>query len=111
MLTNLSHCATARSFSFWSVGALAAFSLHLAPQLDYGRSDLYFGFTLLDPAEERILPNAYLVVAGGRIAAIGSGEPPRGAFRSRRDFTGLYALPGLVDAHAHVTAGPTTSSG
>lgn len=110
MVPQLSRRAAARVFFFslWSVGAFGACGAHMAPQLDYGRSDLYFGFTLIDPAEERIQPNAYLVVAGGRIAAIGRGEPPRAVFKSRHDFTGLYALPGLVDAHAHVTAGPTT---
>ena len=108
MVRTLCRRTAARFFSLWSLGALAACASHSAPQLDYGRSDLYFGFTLVDPTEERVRENAYLIVTDGRIAAIGEGEPPNRVFRSRRDFTGRYALPGLVDAHAHITAGPTT---
>ena len=108
MVWTLPVCTAARFFSLWSLGALAACGLNSAPHLDDGRSDLYFGFTLLDPAGETVQENAYVVVTDGRIAAIGDGEPPQGAFRSRRDFTGRFALPGFVDAHAHITAGPTT---
>ncbi len=73
---------------------------------DYSRSDLYYGFTLIDPDEEQVLENAYVVVADGRIAEIGAGEPPQGDFNARHDLSGRYGLPGFVDAHAHITAGP-----
>jgi imidazolonepropionase-like amidohydrolase len=67
--------------------------------------DLYYGVTLLDPEKETVTPDGYILVEDGRIAAIGRGRPAaRGA--ARHDFTGLYALPGLIDTHAHVTLGP-----
>ena len=75
---------------------------------DYSRSDLYYGFTLIDPDEEQVVENAYVVVADGRIAEIGAGEPPQGDFNARHDLSGRYGLPGFVDAHAHITAGPLT---
>jgi imidazolonepropionase-like amidohydrolase len=74
--------------------------------LCYGQSDLYYGFTLIDPAKQKVLDNAYLVVTDGRFEHIGSGEPPQRNFRTRRDFRGRFGLPGFVDAHAHITAGP-----
>jgi hypothetical protein len=77
-----------------------------APPLDYSQADLYYGFTLIDPAKEMVVDNAYLVVADGRFKEIGSGEPPQGDFRARRDLRGRFGLPGFVDAHAHITAGP-----
>jgi len=73
---------------------------------DRSQSDLYFGFTRLDPVAESSIPDSYLIVTDGRIDEVGSGPPPSGAFRSRRDLTGRFALPGFVDAHAHITAGP-----
>ena len=76
------------------------------PAPDRSRSDLYFGFTRLDPMEETATPNAYLVVTDGRIEEMGSGSPPSGSFRARHDLTGRFALPGFVDAHAHITSGP-----
>jgi hypothetical protein len=108
MAGNVRAFAGAGFLSLCSLGAFASCSLNSAPNFNYGGSDLAFGFTLLDPVAERVQENAYLVVTDGRIAAIGNGEPPQGPFRSRRDFTGLYALPGFVDAHAHITAGPAT---
>jgi hypothetical protein len=73
---------------------------------EYQDSDLYYGFTLIDPERETVTPNAYLVVTGKHLTSVGTGVPPAGDFRSRRDLRGRFALPGFVDAHAHITAGP-----
>lgn len=69
-------------------------------------AELYTGFTLLDPATETRIENAYMVVADGRILATGRGAGPAGISAERRhDMSGAYALPGLIDTHAHVTLG------
>lgn len=70
------------------------------------QSDLYYGFTLIDPETERVTPNAYVVVTGTTLTRIGAGDPPSGEYRSRRDLRGRFGMPGMVDAHAHITAGP-----
>jgi imidazolonepropionase-like amidohydrolase len=67
---------------------------------------LYTGFTLLDPASERRIENAFMLVADGRIVAVGRGDGPANiALERRHDMSGAYALPGLIDTHAHVTLG------
>lgn len=76
------------------------------PGADDSQSDLYYGFTLIDPATESIRNDAYLVITDGRFSEVGSGAPPQKNFRIRRAFPGRFALPGFVDAHAHITAGP-----
>jgi imidazolonepropionase-like amidohydrolase len=69
-------------------------------------ADLYTGFTLIDPATETRIENAYMLVADGRIIATGRGEGPASIPAERRhDMSGAYALPGLIDTHAHVTLG------
>jgi len=68
-------------------------------------ADLYTGFTLLDPATERRTENAWLLVADGRIVDVGSGQAPTVPDHRRHDMSGAYALPGLIDTHAHVTLG------
>ena len=77
-----------------------------APAADYRQSDLFHGFTLIDPERETVTPDAYIVVTGRRLVAIGAGDPPAGEFRSTRDLRGRFGMPGFVDAHAHITAGP-----
>lgn len=67
---------------------------------------LYVGVTLIDPATETVQPDSYILVADGRIAELGRGRPAVAAGTLVHDFTGLYALPGLIDTHAHVTLGP-----
>ena len=68
--------------------------------------DLYYGFTRVDPnAQQRVL-DAWVVVKDGRIAEIGAGTPPAGDFSARGDMTGFYGMPGLIDAHAHITIAP-----
>jgi imidazolonepropionase-like amidohydrolase len=69
-------------------------------------AQLYTNFTLLDPATETRIDDAYMVVASGRILATGHGDGPANIPSNRRhDMSGAYALPGLVDTHAHVTLG------
>ena len=44
---------------------------------------------------------AYIVTDGDRIAEIGSGTPPDGAFDERIDLSGTLVVPGLVNMHHH----------
>lgn len=70
-------------------------------------SDLYTGLILIDPVKEMRTADSYVLVTDGRIAAIGVGTPPGALDNVRKhDFSGRYALPGFIDAHAHITAGP-----
>ncbi len=69
---------------------------------------LYYNFKRIDPVAEKVIPAAYVVVANNRIQAVGSGAPPVGPFDEAHDMQGHFALPGLIDTHAHVTLGPVT---
>lgn len=66
---------------------------------------LYSGFVLIDPQTATRTEAAWLLVRDRRIEAVGAGAPPQGDF-VRHDMRGLYAMPGLIDAHAHITSGP-----
>lgn len=72
----------------------------------YAAPELYSGFTLVDPQTETRTANAWLVVDDGRIAKVGHGSAPRGPFTAVHDMAGLYAMPGMIDAHAHIVVGP-----
>lgn len=60
-------------------------------------------------AERRILENGWIAVDGDRIAAIGTGEPPKAKTVIHRP--GLIALPGLIDAHSHAGHGLIRAAG
>lgn len=51
-----------------------------------------------------VLRNAWILCEEGRIAAVGSGEPPV-AEAKRIDAEGFLVTPGLVDAHTHLIFG------
>lgn len=68
--------------------------------------DLYYGVTILDPESETATSDSYILVEDGRIAAIGQGMPADAGDATLHDLTGLWALPGLIDTHAHLTLGP-----
>lgn len=68
-------------------------------------AQLYTGFTLLDPASETRTENAWVLVAEGRILDVGAGRAPNVSAANRHDMSGAYALPGLIDTHAHITLG------
>lgn len=48
----------------------------------------------------------WLVVAGGRITAMGSGRPPRPENAVHIDLEPFFLTPGLVDAHVHLALNP-----
>ena len=54
--------------------------------------------------ELRILRNAWLLIDGDRIAALGTGDAPKEA-DERFDAAGRLVTPGLVDAHTHLIFG------
>jgi len=65
----------------------------------------FTGFTLIDGTGRAPVSNAVLVVRGGRIVSAGpaaSVSIPAGA--ERVDLSGKTVMPGLVNAHGHVTA-------
>lgn len=68
---------------------------------------VYRGMSIVDPTTQSVLPDAYILVEAGRIAGLGQGPAPA-AWRAAtaHDMTGLYAMPGLIDTHAHITLGP-----
>ncbi|MDX1537320.1 MAG: amidohydrolase family protein [Arsukibacterium sp.] len=69
---------------------------------------LYYNATLINPATEQQLPEGWLLVKDGRIVQTGqlqaSGSLPAAA--TQIDLQDQYVLPGLIDVHLHLTAGP-----
>jgi imidazolonepropionase-like amidohydrolase len=58
---------------------------------------------VLDPAAGRLVPDRHVVVEGGRIVDVAD-RPPRSAKGPVLDVRGRVVMPGLCDAHVHVTA-------
>jgi imidazolonepropionase-like amidohydrolase len=70
------------------------------------RPPLYIeGATLIDGTGGPPLPESAVVLRDGRVEAVGRmGQLPRPEAAQRLDAAGLYLIPGLIDAHAHVEA-------
>lgn len=58
--------------------------------------------TLLDGRGGAPVTQAWVEVRGDRIAALGTGTPPRRAVDTRIDGRGKWLLPGFTDMHAHL---------
>ncbi len=70
------------------------------------------GVTVLDGLGNPPTPGRVVVIRDGRIAEVAAAEgwdPPRGT--QVIDLTGRYLMPGLIDAHAHVTILPLADDG
>jgi len=67
---------------------------------------LFHNFQHVDVVEQRIKADSWIIIDNGLIQATGQSELPDDFTGETRDMNGLYALPGLIDGHAHVTAGP-----
>jgi imidazolonepropionase-like amidohydrolase len=63
---------------------------------------VYIGFTLIDGSGADPMPNAVMLVSGGRIVAAGSSAAisfPGGI--QQVDLTGKFVTPGFINAHGH----------
>ena len=49
-----------------------------------------------------VMPDGWIAISGGKIAAVGVGEPPAAA--QMFDRRGQFVLPGLVDGHMHTSS-------
>ncbi len=67
-------------------------------------STLLTNATVLDPVSGERLPGRRILVHGGEIAEIGESGVTTPADAKVVDVRGLTVMPGLVDAHVHVTA-------
>ncbi|EGM77894.1 amidohydrolase, imidazolonepropionase [Rheinheimera sp. A13L] len=70
---------------------------------------LYHNATLLNPATEQQLSDGWLLVKDGRIVQMGQQQQGDGslpAATQQIDVQDQYLLPGLIDVHLHLTAGP-----
>ena len=56
---------------------------------------------VVDVRAGRVIPSATVVIRDGRIASVGSGAAPAGL--TVVDLRGRYLVPGLIDAHTHLT--------
>jgi imidazolonepropionase-like amidohydrolase len=89
-----------------SLGLLLAAVQGAPAQAAGAASDVYTNLTLLDPENETRVANSYLLVENGRIVEVGVGKPRSKKAARVHDMAGRFALPGFVDAHAHLTLGP-----
>ncbi|WP_417657222.1 amidohydrolase family protein [Pseudidiomarina aestuarii] len=76
---------------------------------DHESSVLYHNATLINPASEQQLNDGWMLVKNGRIVEVGQQEESASLLPTadqRVDLNDQYVLPGLVDVHLHLTAGP-----
>ena len=93
-------------FSLTVIAALL--SLPVTAQMPTPQSVLYHNATLLNPATEQQLADGWLLVEDGRIVRIGQqqGTAVLPAASKTVDLQDQYVMPGLIDVHLHLTAGP-----
>lgn len=91
-----------RALAFLSLAAVAACAAPGAVTGDV----LYYGFSQIDPDREAVVSNAWIGVRGDKIVETGASAPPFDRYEQSKEMAGLYAAPGLIDTHAHLTLGP-----
>ena len=59
------------------------------------------GGTVIDPAGNKILPNATVVIDGDKIERVATGKLDSAALGKQIDCAGKFILPGYIDTHIH----------
>src|SRR6266567_2688239 len=59
------------------------------------------GGTVINPADGKVLPNATVVIDGGKIERVAMGKQDAATLGQQIDCTGKFILPGYIDTHVH----------
>ena len=74
-------------------------------QVSPGEYKAFTGFTLIDGTSRSPIPNATMVVSGGRVLAAGpSASTPIPSGAQQTSLAGKFVIPGLINSHGHVNA-------
>lgn len=78
------------------------------PQVEQADTVLYHNATLINPATEQLIQNGWLLVRAGRIVQMGQyqADTTLPVASKNVDMQDQYLMPGLIDVHLHLTAGP-----
>ena len=90
-----------RHFPYSLPGLLAGFVLLFSSAGLAQDVTAYTGATVIDGVSNTAVSNATIVVRGGKIVDIGNVSTPAGA--TVVDLNGRYVMPGLIDAHVHIS--------
>jgi len=90
--------------SAWIVSAAILSLVSLSAQRPEAPADgplALINANVVNVRDGRIVPNATIVMRGGRLESVGSGPAPAGV--RTLDVRGKYVMPGLIDAHTHAS--------
>src|SRR5213082_3769712 len=59
------------------------------------------GGTVINPADGKVLPNATVVIDGGKIERVAMGKQDAAALGKQISCVGKFILPGYIDTHVH----------
>jgi imidazolonepropionase-like amidohydrolase len=59
------------------------------------------GATVINPADGKVLPNATIVINGGKIESVAMGKQDAGTLGKQIGCAGKFILPGYIDTHVH----------
>src|SRR5262245_17046694 len=74
--------------------------LSLAPAT-YAEKISLVGSTVINPADGKVLPNATIVVDGGKIERVAMGKQDAATLGKQISCVGKFILPGYIDTHVH----------
>lgn len=97
-----------KTFSLTVIATLLSLSANASAENLTQHTVLYHNATLLNPATEQQLADGWLLVKDGRIVQMGQQQADASlpAATKHVDLQDQYVLPGLIDVHLHLTAGP-----
>jgi imidazolonepropionase-like amidohydrolase len=78
---------------------------NLAPVIDYSKDIILKNCNVLDVINGKTIENSFVIISKGKIRTVGTGAIDDTGL-NKIDLQGKYVLPGLIDAHAHITLVP-----
>src|SRR6516165_9355042 len=80
---------------------LLCFALFLTALTARAEKISLVGATVINPADGKVLPNATIVMNGGKIERVSMGKQDAATLGKQIDYIGKFILPGYIDTHVH----------
>ena len=81
----------------------ASTAARLLPKIDYSAPLLLTRCSVIDVASGRVIPDRTITIEQGKIRSIGLYRPGHNGKHTSIDLGGRHVIPGLIDAHCHLT--------
>jgi imidazolonepropionase-like amidohydrolase len=100
-MTRSSVLENKRRYNARNMKTIVCLLLLISAAITHAEKNSLVGATVINPADGKVMPNATVVINGGKIERVSMGKQNAASLGKQIDCVGKVILPGYIDTHVH----------